>query len=234
VSAGERDVDRGLEAIGTLADAPVPPPGAALEAMLADLKPVATRRPWRDLALVAAASLVYGGGLLAVLTLRQDMHELPMMWMAGAAVAWALGFVLPLYLAIVPRPGTVMPRWRLAGFAAATCAAAFMLLGLLVHPTGPSSIELPMAQFHRGHPCMEVGLLAAIVPVSLGALVLRGALPVGARWAAAGLGAAGGSLGGLVLHLHCPIADAMHLGLIHGGVVLVAALLSAAIVPRAT
>jgi len=227
------ELELGLGALGALPDA-APPPGAALEAALGAIKPVSTRRPWRDLALVSAASLIYGGGLVAVLNLRRDMHELPKMWIAGAALAWALGFVVPLYLAIVPRPGAVLPRWRLAGFAAGTCAAAFMLLGLLVHPHGPSSTLLTLSQFHRGHPCMEIGLLTALVPVALGALVLRGALPVGARWAAAALGAAGGSLGGLVLHLHCPIADPLHLGLVHGGVVLVAALLGAAIVPRAT
>jgi len=37
-----------------------------------------------------------------------------------------------------------------------------------------------------------------------------------------------------VLHLHCPVADGLHVGLIHGGVVIIAAALSAAIVPRAT
>ena len=43
----------------------------------------------------------------------------------------------------------------------------------------------------------------------------------------------GGCLGGLVLHLHCHVADALHVGLIHGGVVIVGALLSAALTPRA-
>jgi hypothetical protein len=37
-----------------------------------------------------------------------------------------------------------------------------------------------------------------------------------------------------VLHLHCDVADGLHVGLIHGGVVVVAAVLSALIVPRAT
>lgn len=223
-----------IDALGALPASATPPPGAALEAALAAMKPVAMRRPWRDIALVATASFIYGAGLVAVLSLRRDHGELPMMWMAGAAIAWALGFVLPLYLALVPRPGAVMPRWRLAGFAAITCAAAFMLLGLLVHPRGEHSVVLGAAKFHHGHVCMEIGLLTALVPVALGALVLRGALPVGARWTAAGLGAAGGSLGGLVLHLHCPIADPWHLGLVHGGVVVVAAAISAALVPRAT
>jgi hypothetical protein len=36
-----------------------------------------------------------------------------------------------------------------------------------------------------------------------------------------------------VLHLHCHVTDAAHVGLIHGGVVVVSALLSAALVPRA-
>jgi hypothetical protein len=34
--------------------------------------------------------------------------------------------------------------------------------------------------------------------------------------------------------MHCPIADRWHVGLIHGGVVVVAAVLAALIVPRAT
>jgi hypothetical protein len=72
------------------------------------------------------------------------------------------------------------------------------------------------------------------VPVVGGALLLRGALPVGSRWIAAALGAGGGSLGGLVLHLHCRVTDGLHVGLIHGGVVAVSALLAAALVPRAT
>jgi hypothetical protein len=82
--------------------------------------------------------------------------------------------------------------------------------------------------------CLEVGLATALVPVVIGAIFLRGALPVGSRWIAAALGAGGGCLGGLVLHLHCNIVDGLHVGLVHGGVVIVAALLSAAIVPRAS
>ena len=40
------------------------------------------------------------------------------------------------------------------------------------------------------------------------------------------------SLGGLMLHLHCPVTDGLHVGLVHGGVVGVAALLAAAVIPR--
>jgi hypothetical protein len=99
---------------------------------------------------------------------------------------------------------------------------------------GAETVKYGLSHIHRGHSCLEIGVGIAIVPILLGALVLRGALPVGTRWTAAALGAAGGSLGGLVLHLHCPIADGWHLGLVHGGVVIVSALLAAAVVPRFT
>lgn len=211
-----------------------PPLSAALEAELGQLAPVATRRPVRQLALLIAASLIYGAGFVAMLAMRRDVRELPMGWLAGVGVMWLAGFVVPVYLATVPRPGAVAPRWRLAGVASVIAAVGFVGLGLVLHPSGPSSAQLGWAQFTRGHGCLELGLLTSIVPVVLGAIFLRGALPVGSRWAAAALGAGGGSLGGLMLHLHCPVTDGLHVGLVHGGVVGVAALLAAAIVPRAT
>jgi hypothetical protein len=211
-----------------------PPLSAALEAELGGLVPVSARRPLRQLAIVAGVSLVYGAGLVFALKLRRDMSELPASWMVGAAIAWLLGFAVPCYLALVPRTGSMMPRWRWAAVSAVVTSIAFIALGLLVHPSGPTSLHYGWEKFARGHTCLEIGLATALLPVIVGALFLRGALPVGSRWIAAALGAGGGCLGGLVLHMHCRIADGLHIGLIHGGVVLVAALLSAALVPRAT
>jgi len=214
---------------------PAPPPlPPLLEAELAELTPVATRRPLRQLVLLVAISLIYGAGLLAMLTMRRDMHELPMGWLVGAGLAWLLGFVVPVYLATVPRTAAVLPRWRLAGVSAIAGSLGFIGLGLLLHPSGPSSAHLDWAHFGRGYGCLEFGLATALVPVVAGAIFLRGVLPVGSRWIAAALGAGGGSLGGLMLHLHCPITDGLHVGLMHGGVVAVAAGLAAALVPRAT
>ena len=211
-----------------------PPPGDELAGELDKLAPVATRRPLRQLAILVGLSLVYGAGLLAAIRTRGDLGELPAGWLAAAGGGWLLGFVVPAYVAIVPRPGSVLPRWQIGAVAAAIASVGFVALGLLVHPSGPSSLDYGTAHFLRGHTCLELGLATALVPVVAGALFLRGALPVGARWTAASLGAGGGALGGLVLHLHCRIADPLHVGLIHGGVVLVAALLAAALVPRAT
>jgi len=214
---------------------PTPPPlSAALEAELAQLRPVATRHPVRQLVMLIAVSLIYGAGLLVMLTVRRDLDELPMGWLVSAGLAWLLGFVVPVALATLPRAGAVMPRWRLAGIAAVVAAVAMIGLGLMLHPSSDHSAHLGWQGVVRGYGCLANGLETAIVPVVMGTMFLRRALPVGSRWVAAGLGAGGGSLGGLVLHLHCPIADGVHVGLVHGGVIAVAALLAAVLVPRVT
>jgi hypothetical protein len=226
--------DDDLEAL--LRDAPVPAApdlGDLLERELASLAPVKPRRPRRDAMMVMLASLAYGGLLLALLRLRRDLDGLPAAWLVSYAAAWFVGFASLMWIAIVPVRGEMMPRWRAAGIGAAIASVVFMAGGLLLHQSAPNSAYFGLSNLHRGHWCLEIGVATAIVPATLGALVLRGVLPVGSRWAAAGLGAAGGSLGGLVLHLHCPIADGWHLGLVHGGVIVVSALIAAALAPTA-
>ena len=226
------------DAVDQLAAMPLPSPppmSAALEAELGTLAPVATRRPLRQLAILLGISLVYGAGLLAAITVRRDLGELPVGWIVGAGLGWLCGFLIPCYLAMVPRAGSMTPRWRFAAIAASVTSVAYIALGLVVHPSSPTlSLDYGWEHFGHGHTCLELGLATALVPVVAGAIFLRGALPVGSRWTAAALGAGGGCLGGLVLHLHCRVADQLHVGLIHGGVVIVAAGLAAALVPRAT
>lgn len=212
---------------------PAPPPlSRRLEVELAGLTPVATRHPLRQLALLVAVSLVYGAGLLVMFAMRGDLHELPMGWLLGTGLAWLLGFLVPITLATVPRAGSMMPRWRLAGIASVVAAVALVGLGLVLHP-GAVAMSGWDGVTH-GYGCLGTGLGTAIVPVVVGTIFLRHALPVGSRWVAAALGAGGGSLGGLVLHLHCPVADGLHVGLIHGGVIAIAALLAAMLAPRVT
>ena len=229
--------DDAAHSMDALAAAPPPvPPGlsALLETELGKLAPVETRRPLRQLAILIGVSAVYGAALLLMLTLRQDLGELTTPWLAATGLAWLVGFLGPAYLALVPRAGTMTPRWPWAAAAAVVSSVAFIVLGRLAHPSGPSSLTYGWERFPHGHGCLELGLATAVVPVVAGALFLRGALPVGSRWIAACLGAAGGCLGGLVLHLHCRITDWQHVALIHGSVVGVSAALAAALAPRAT
>lgn len=223
-------------ALDQLAAHPPAPPAlsALLDAELSDLEAVTPRRPWRHAAIVGTVAIAYAGGLLAVLAMRKDMDELPMSWLVGVGILWLAGFVVPSTLALVPRAGHIAPRWRAAAIVSVVSSALFVVLGLFVHPSGPSSGYLGAENFIHGHGCLELGLVTAIAPALLGAFFLRGSLPVQSRWVSAALGAGGGSLGGLFLHLHCRIADGLHVGLVHGGVVVVGALLAALLLPRVT
>ena len=223
----------GLDELSQLPVPVPPPPSAALEAELATLAPVRTRRPVRQLVVLSAVSLVYAGAIFVALSLRRDLHELPIVPSVCVGLTWVVGFIAPLYLATVPRAGQVIPRWQLAGVASLIGAIGFIVLGLLIHPSGPHSVALE-DHVAPGYGCFEFGLATALVPVVIGAMFLRGALPVGSRWVAAALGAGGGSLGGLMLNLHCSVTDGAHVGLMHGGVVAVSALLAAALLPRVT
>jgi Negative regulator of sigma F len=207
--------------------------GAVLDSELAALTPVRTRRPVRDALFIVVTGLVVVGVMLSVMRVRKDILELPLVWLVVMGIAWLLGFIVPAWLAVVPPAGQMIARWRAAAGAGAVSAVLFIVSGLMIQPSGPSS-SVGLRGPPHFHGCLEIGLIAALVPVLLASIAVRGAFPVGSRWAAAALGAAAGALGGLMLHFHCPIADGVHVSVMHGGVVVVAAGISALIVPRAT
>ncbi|MFN0249689.1 MAG: NrsF family protein [Kofleriaceae bacterium] len=210
----------------------VPAMSAALRAEVGDRRAVRTRLPWRQLAILVTASLLYAGGVLAILRVRADVSEVPFVWIAGVASAWFLGFTATLALILVPRRDSMFVRWGTARGLAIVVAIAFVALGLLVHPSGPSSLIYGWEHFLRGHVCLEIGLGVALVPILIGAIAMRRAHVVKPRTIAFALGAGSGCLGGLLLHFFCKIADGPHIGLIHGGVVGVAAVVTALVVPR--
>lgn len=213
---------------------PSPPPmSAALDAELAQLRPVRPRRPVRDALLLFGFVLAIAGGMLAMMEVREDLHELPLGWLVLMSAAWLLGFAVPAWLVLVPRRGQVIARWRGAAWAGGASAVLFVSTGFAIHPSGPSSVAHLDAPLHS-YGCFQVGMVAALLPALLAATLVRGAFPVGSRWAAAAIGASSGALGGMMLHFHCSVTDPIHVGVMHGGVVVAAALLSALVVPTAT
>lgn len=221
--------------LGELDDGELFPPVLAplLERELAHLAAVAPRRPRLQFGLVVATAGVIVALLLFARGIRADIGELPTAWMPAVTIGWLAGLVASAWLALVPRAGAVMPSRSRAAWLTLVVSIAYIGLGLIAAPTGPSSLYYGWTRLAAGHGCLELGLAASLVPLLVGAWFARGTAPIGTRWVAAALGAAAGCAGGFLLHFSCRIADGPHVGLIHGGVVGCTAVIAALVLPRA-
>ena len=224
------------ELFDTLGAGDLPPPCPELEEELSQARPVATRRPLSQLALMGGLSLAYAGLLVLLLSLRRDLGALPLSWVASYAALWLISFVGLAYVATVPRRGEVMPRWRRAGALGAIALVLFMVAGFAWAPAaaGLSIVHPPTfgALVDYSQRCLKLGLATAVVPVALAALCLRGAVPTGSRWVGFAAGVAGGALGALVVHFHCAVSTPLHAGIVHTAMILAAGLIGALVIPR--
>jgi len=230
----EERLDVSLRSLGP-DGAGAPGMSAELEDMLSEVERVSTRCPRREAIMIAAISVLYAGSMVFLYRLRGDIDGLPMGYVAGFGASWLIGFVALLWLALVPRAGEVMPRWRNATVATAVAGILFPVAGLVIVRSSEHSIHShgSVDEFvHFADMCMRFGLMTSAVPIILATLVLRRAVPVRSRSVAAALGAGGGALGGFALHMHCSVTDKLHVGFVHGGLVLVCALVAAVALPR--
>src|SRR5262249_47264388 len=154
---------------------------------------------------------------------RPDLAYLPTAWLIAVGGAWLSGFLVPIGFALLPRRGAVLPDGARAAASAIVVAVGLMALGAVFPREAPGhSVTLPLPIGIRN--CGLFALIFSIIPVTVGLIASRRALPVGAWRVGAALGAASGALAGLNLHLLCPVGGASHLALAHGGAVAICAL----------
>ena len=225
-----------LDVLHALRDAgPPPPPSAALQASLDDLKPVRTRVPFRTLLVVLAAGCVYPVTALAIYPLRRDLSALPVVWLIAVALLWVAGFSIPLVLALLPRRHQVLPDASRAVRAAILAALTLVLAGLLFTVDAPGITILPKTRWAGFLPlwwhCVSFSLKATIPMLVAASIALRRMTVVKLSYLGAPIGAVGGALAGLTLHGLCPYGGAAHVGLAHGGGVVIGALLGALWLP---
>jgi hypothetical protein len=231
----ERQADD-LDALGRFPSAtPPPPPSAALQKAMGELRPVQTRVPLRTLLVLAAAAAVYPIAAIAVLPLRGDFHALPPLWLGSVALVWLAGFVVPLALAILPRPRQVLPDGVRAGRAALLASLTLVLMGLLFTVDAPGVTIMPPRTWagflHPWWHCISFGLRVSVPTVIIGALFFRRVMAASLVRIGAAIGAAAGAIAGLTLHGICQYGGGPHVGLAHGGGVVVGALLGALWLP---
>jgi len=199
-----------------------PPPSPALLGVLDNTGPVRGRAPARSLLIVALVACAYPAWTLVSSPLRAARGSLSLAWFAGVAALWFAGFAVPLAFAIVPRRGQVLPDGDRALRVALLAAAGLIGVSCFVPGFASSSFASPS----RTWPGCLIASATLTAPTLLaGALVLRRVALVGSWRLGAALGAAGGALAGLTLHLTCANARPAHVALGHGGGIVLGAIL---------
>jgi len=198
-----------------------------LLASLAAMRPVRTRAPVRSLLLVAFVACAYPVWTLAASAGRPAVGAVSLAWFGGVAALWFAGFLIPLSLALVPARGQVVPDGGRAFRAALVIGVALFCVSL-IGGEGGRPVALTSSSWHD---CLLRGLKLGAPTIVAGALALRRLLLVDSWRLGAALGAAGGSLAGLTLHLTCARTSPSHVALAHAGGLALAALLGTLAVP---
>jgi hypothetical protein len=207
-----------------------PRPSAALLAAVSGGGAVRTRRPGRALAAVALVAVAWAALFLAFVPMRRDLPFLPHASWVLLAFVWTAGVAAPLAAALLPRRRQVLPDGARAAAVALAATVVLVAIGLALPPSAPGHTIVPVDAASTAHSivhCLRFGMLVALAPLVAGLVALRRLVPVAGARLLAAVGAAAGALGGLVLHVLCPLGGPWHVGFGHGGAVAVAAALGA-------
>ena len=186
------------------------------------------RRRWVAFAISCAWLLAH----LVVFGVRRDLNQLPGSY---ALEQIALPFLLAMAsLALALQRGKLGlgARVGLLASLAIIGPAAFCAIAAAVPAPRP---ELPAEGSGVGILlCLDLTLLWTAIPLACAAICLRHAFPVASSWRSALVGAAAGLLASGVMNLHCPNVSRLHMVLGHGFPIVVAVVVSAVLMPRAT
>jgi hypothetical protein len=205
-----------------------PAMSAALREAISNSKPVTLRRPMRDLGVFLALSIPMLAVVAALIGVRRDLSEISPLWVGSVALVWLSSFAASSYLGFVPAKGHVRPRSQSIYQVVGIASFLVISVGLFATTSATSgSITYPATLSNivaHAPSCSMMGVTAGILPGLIALLLMRRYVPIGRLSVGLSLGAAGGSLSGLVLHLHCPISERFHVGFIHGGCLVLSAL----------
>lgn len=206
------------------------PSDTLLESLVADLKPVTPLRQRNGMMLASLALAIGGLLVVAMLGMRRDFalgHPEPLvLTAAGVFLVLALASAWAAIGMARPAVGTRRDGWGWTALMAAVLpGSALALICLKVITDQPVAID-------RGQSCLALGCgVGLLTAAALVAWIRRGAPSSPAR---AGLltGVAAGAAGIFAVSLWCPHDSLLHIGLWHGGTVVVMGLLGRLALPR--
>jgi hypothetical protein len=146
----------------------------ALEALVRETRPVASRRPARALGVVVLASLLIVAVHVHSHRVRGDYAALPkaLFWVTTGTLAAA--FALSLAMTLVPRAGSVLPDTRRARFCAGGVCLLALSLALFLRVDAPPATVIPTgaAAVVAIEACLVNGLEVSAIPFVLAPVVI--------------------------------------------------------------
>lgn len=156
---------------------------------------------------------------------RADLPDLPPWYVASWCIAPAALCGVALWVAVRMQRSALGVRATMAMALSLALPATLMVFALglpMPHLKGPT-VDLWSSTLR----CFELTFVGALPPLLFAAIALRRAFATAARYRGALVGSACGLLSGLVMNLHCPVLDPMHLLVGHVIPVLASVLLGA-------
>ncbi len=199
---------------------PALPPADLRARVLADVAkaPAAPPGAFRRRALAAAAALaLWGCAALLTFGLRRDWAELPAHYAAGTLALLGLGAACLTWVASARGAAMVGPPAALVLLAIAALPPALSLAAMALVSPGASSTSADSwgALVRASLACDGLSLLLALPLLAALLLARRGLLLPAPALTGASLGAAAATWAHALVHMHCALADPMHILLGH-------------------
>lgn len=159
-------------------------------------------------------ALAYGAAIaMAGFALMGSIGRLPRPFLFACAIGWALVSLVTTLVGLGRGPMMLgRPTRVLVVFAAALPAVVLAWVLAMIAWMKPPCDPTPV---HTHFTCFAIGIAFAAAPLAAMLWVRRGTDPVHPGATGAALGAAAGAWGGLLIHLHCPYAEPLHMFLGH-------------------
>lgn len=198
--------------------------------LVGDLKPVRPMRFTHGLGLALGGLVVTGTLVWRLFGLRADVlgGDLDPVFMIATGLFFLLGLAASVTTIVMSRPrvGNDHSGWKWA-------AAMTALLPLAAIASGASrgTFGLTGTDAAHGFDCLLAGSALALLTFGVLVMWLRRGAPTSPERAGLLAGIAAGSFGIFAFSFHCGSNDIVHIGIWHGGVVLVSALAGRFAVP---
>ena len=183
----------------------------------------------RRIALLVSASWICAQ--LAVAGVRGDMARVPLGYTFGFAVVPVVAGLVCLAAATTPGRLGLGARVSLLATLALALPATFAVMSYFFSPPYPGA---PQGEFKYGVLCFNVAIAWTLLPLVGAGIALRGTFVTRATVRSALVGTGAGLVVSATSMLRCPLSDAWHMALSHGGAVIATALAGATVLARVT